>query len=202
MRWVHPLQHAQCVPVVFALDYGTLLLFPVGQKDGEVLRLDACRGEDVAQGARGFNGSVGFLPSLACLLDFRGGRIGNPPQATKRFCCVTKEGLGVHLEEGHPALLQDIVELTQLPDANQGVAVDEVAVKQREWKPRHEGVNPDAQPSQLHGNFIDVHAVDAAAGDEATEESVVLELFIGVGCITQCLRCRRAKVRNFLSDLG
>ena len=116
--------------MVLALDYGTLLLFPVGQKNGEVFGLDACRGEDVAQGSRGFNGGIGFLPSLACLLDFGGGRIGNPPQATKRLRRVTKEGFGVHLKEGHPALLQDIVELTQLSDTHQRVAMDKVAVEQ------------------------------------------------------------------------
>jgi hypothetical protein len=78
---MHPLQDTQGVAMVCAVYHGTLLLLPVGEKDWKLLAFNAGCGEDVAQGPRWFDGSVGLSPCLTSLLDFRLSGVGNSTES-------------------------------------------------------------------------------------------------------------------------
>ena len=117
------------------------------------------------------------LERLAGLLDLCGIGIGKLSQPLDRRFRTADQRVGSVAEKRRRATAsQQVVYLIKSGDAHQRVAADDVVVEKRQRQARHKGVYPQRQPRQLHGNIIDVHAVDAPPGNLPAEQLNVLDL--------------------------
>ena len=51
-------------------------------------------------------------------------------------------------------------------------------IKHAQWQARYEGMYPDGKPGELDRQIIQVHAIDAAAGDQPPQELAILKGYL------------------------
>ena len=146
------------------------------------------RRHEVAEGLGRSGGSAGLLHGAPRAAEIGRGRICDPRQALQRPGRAAEQVGRVEVEEGmHP-----LADLLQPPDPDERIATHEDAVEERKREPRHEGMDPDREARKLHGDRVEIDAVDAAPRDQPPQKLRVLDLRL-VGERSEGRKRRRAQ---------